>query len=174
MSPVARRVAAAVAVWLLSASAASADEIRVLMSRAFTVAYLELVRAFESTSAHTVTTAFGASMGHAADSVPNRLRRGTSVDVIIVAAATLDELIAQGKVTAGSRVDLVRSGIGLAVRAGAPEPDISTVDALRRTLLDAKSIAFSNSASGVYVSTELFQRLGIADRVRAKSGRFER
>jgi molybdate transport system substrate-binding protein len=174
MSPIARRVVPLVAVLLFSASTACADEIRVLTSRAFTVAYLELIRAFESTSTHTVTTAFGASMGNAPDSIPNRLRRGTSVDVMILAGSALDELIEQGKIMAGSRVDLVRSSIGIAVRAGAPKPDISTVDALTRALLAAKSIAYSSSASGVYVSTELFQRLGIADRVHAKSRRIDR
>jgi molybdate transport system substrate-binding protein len=171
---IARHAAVIAAVLLLSANTASADEIKVLMSRAFTVAYLELIRAFESTTTHTVTTAFGASMGDAPDSIPNRLRRGTSVDVIILAGSTLDALIAQGKVLPGSRVDLVRSSIGVAVRAGAPKPDISTVDALTRTLLAANSIAYSSSASGVYVSTELFQRLGIADRVQAKSRRIDR
>ena len=80
-------------------------------------------------------------------------------------------MIRAGRVVAGSRVDLVRSRIGMAVRAGAPKPDISTVAALTRTLLQAKSVAFSDSASGVYVSTELLPRLGIADRVLPKSAR---
>jgi molybdate transport system substrate-binding protein len=120
-----------------------------------------------------VTTAFGASMGSAPDSIPSRLQRGEPVDVVIMADTALDDLIQQGKVVAGSRVDLVRSSIGVAVRAGAPRPDISSVDALRRTLLNAKSIAYSASASGVYVSTELFQRLGIAGQVKDKSQRIE-
>jgi molybdate transport system substrate-binding protein len=76
-------------------------------------------------------------------------------------------------VAAGSRVDLVRSSIGIAVRAGAPRPDVSSVEALTRTLLGATSIAYSSSASGVYLSTELFQRLGIADQIKAKSRRIE-
>jgi molybdate transport system substrate-binding protein len=93
------------------------------------------------------------------------------VDVVILAAGALDELIKQGKVVPGSRVDLARSSIGMAVRAGAPKPDISTVDALKRTLLEAKSIAYSASASGVYLSQELFQRLGIADQIQGKCKR---
>ena len=81
----------------------------------------------------------------------------------------LDNLIKQAKVVAASRVDLARSGVGVAVRAGTPKPDISSADALKRTLLRAKSIAYSDSASGVYVSTVLYQRLGIADEVKGKS-----
>jgi ketosteroid isomerase-like protein len=96
------------------------------------------------------------------------------VDVVIVADAALDDLIREGTVVAGSRVDLARSGIGMAVRAGAPRPDISSVDALKRTLLDAKSIAYSASVSGVYLSTELFQRLGIAGQIMGKSRRIDR
>jgi molybdate transport system substrate-binding protein len=102
-----------------------------------------------------------------------RLERGERADVVILAATALDDLIKQGKVVAGSRVDLVRSSIGIAVRAGAPKPDISSVDALRRTLLAAKSIAYSASASGVYISNELFPRLGIADQVMKKSKRVD-
>src|SRR5207253_5194986 len=97
-------------------------------------------------------SAFGASMGDSPDSIPSRLRRGEPVDVVILAAPALDALITQGKVVAGSRVDLVRSSIGMAVKAGAPKPDISSVDALRRTLLQASSIAYSDSASGVYLT----------------------
>src|SRR5207245_9799521 len=92
---------------------------------------------------------------------------------VILAGQELDDLSALGQVAAASRVDLVRSSIGMAVRSCAPKPDISSVDALKRTLLDAKSIAYSSSASGVYLSTELFQRLGIADQLRAKSNRID-
>ena len=148
-------------------------EVRVMTSGAFTAAFLELVPQFEHATQNTVVTAFGASTGGAPDSIPSRLERGESVDVVILAAPQLDDLIAQGKVVRGSRVDLVRSAIGLAVRAGAPKPDISSVDALTRTLLQATSIAYSASASGVYFSTELVQRLGIADRVLPKSRRIE-
>jgi molybdate transport system substrate-binding protein len=112
-------------------------------------------------------------MGNAPDSIPMRLERGEPADVVILASTALEELIKQGKVVPGSRVDLVRSSIGMAVRAGVPRPDISTVDALVRTLLQAKSIAYSASASGIYLSTELFPRLGIADQIMAKSKRIE-
>ena len=112
-------------------------------------------------------------MGNAADSIPVRLQRGEPADVVILAGAALDDLIAQGKVLAGSRVDLARSSIGMVVRAGARKPDISSVEALKRTLLEAQSIAYSASASGSYLSTELFPRLGIAEQIKAKSQRIE-
>lgn len=168
-----RTVALLVASLLLAASATSAQEVRVMTSGGFTAAYLEVVPEFERSTKHKVLTAFGASMGGAPDSIPSRLERREPVDVVILASGALDDLIKQGKVVPGSRVDLVRSVIGMAVRSGAPKPDISTVDALKRTLLEAKSIAYSASASGVYLSTELFQRLGIADQVKHKATRIE-
>src|SRR5436305_205603 len=88
-----------------------------------------------------------------------------ALDGWCVAAMPLDDLIKQRIVASDDRVDLARSTIGMAVRAGAAKPDIGTVDALRRTLLQAQSIAVSSSASGVYLSTDLFPRLGIADQI---------
>jgi len=93
--------------------------------------------------------------------------------VVILARPALDDLIAQGTIAPGTAVDLVRSLIGMVVRAGAPKPDIGSVEALTRTLLEARSIAYSASASGVYLSTELFPRLGVADQIRAKTRRIE-
>jgi len=155
------------------ASLASAGDIRVMVSGGFTAAYREIVPEFERATHNTVATAYGASMGGAPDSIPNRLLRDEPADVVILAAPALDLLVSQGKVVAGSRVDLARSKIGMAVRAGAPKPDISSVDALTRALLNAKSIAYSASGSGIYLSTELFQRLGIAQQVLQKSKRIE-
>jgi len=157
--------------FLILAGVAAAADVRVMTSGGFTAAYNELTPRYELATQDKVLTAYGASMGNAPDSIPSRLERGEPADIVILAAPALEELIKQGKVVPGSRVDLVRSTIGMAVRAGAPKPDISTVDALKRTLLDAKSIAYSASASGTYLSTELFQRLGIADQVLPKSKR---
>ena len=148
-------------------------EVKVMMSGGFTAAYRELVPEFERDSGYRLSTAYGASMGNAPDSIPNRLRRGESADVLILASPALDQLVTQGKVVPGSRVDLAESIIGMAVRKGAAKPDIHSVDALRNALLNAKSIAFSGSASGVYLSTELFQRLGIANQIRAKCKKIE-
>jgi molybdate transport system substrate-binding protein len=144
------------------------DELRIMTSGAFTAAYLELVPRLELLSKKKLVTA-ATSIGTGENSIPNRLRRGEPVDVVIVADAVLTGFIKEGLIMAESYTPLARSAIGMAVRAGAPKPDISTVDALKRTLLRAKSIAYSASVSGDYVSTELFQRLGIADQVLSKS-----
>jgi len=147
-------------------------DIIVMTSGAFTAAYLELVPQLELVTKCKIVTA-ATSMGTGANSIPNRLQRGEPVDVVIMADAALAELIKDGKVVAESRVPLARSAIGMAVRAGSPKPDISSVDALKRALLQAKSIAYSASVSGLYLSTELFQRLGIADQIMPKSRRIE-
>jgi molybdate transport system substrate-binding protein len=167
------RIATLVALALFLATPARADEIKVMTSGAFTEAYQQLVQQFQKTTRHTVVTTFGASMGGAQDSIPVRLDRGEPADVIIVIENALQPLIKSGHVVSASRVQLARSMIGIAVRQGAPKPDISSVAALKQTLLHARSIAYSASASGTYVSTELFTRLGIADQVKDKAKRIE-
>jgi len=158
---------------LFLVQAAFCGEIKVMTSGAFTAAYLELVPKFEGATKNKVVTA-ATSMGVGADSIPSRLEHGEPVDVVIVADAALEQLIKDGRIVAGSRVALARSSIGMAVRAGAPKPDISSVEALKRTLLNAKSIAYSASVSGDYLINDLFPRLGIADKVASKSHRIER
>jgi len=112
-------------------------------------------------------------MGTTYNAIPVRLARGEPADVLIMVGYALGDLIKQGKVEADSRVDLARSPIGMVVRAGAPKPDISTAEAFKRTLLAAKSIAFSDSASGVYVGTEMMEKLGILDQMKPKSHKIE-
>jgi molybdate transport system substrate-binding protein len=148
------------------------DDIRVMTSGAFTAAYLELIPRLELLIKKKVVTA-ATSIGTGENSIPNRLRRHEAVDVVIVADGVLLGFIKDGLIVAGSYTPVARSAIGVAVRAGAPKPDISTVEGLKRTLLQAQSIAYSASVSGDYVSTELFQRLGIADQVLSKSRRIE-
>ena len=172
-SLVSRRAALLIASLLLLVRTASADDIRVMTSGAFTAAYLELVPQLEGVIKGKVVTA-ATSMGTGSDSIPSRLERGEAVDVVIVADDALEQLIKDGRVLANSKVALARSSIGMAVRAGSPKPDISSLDALKRTLLQAKSIAYSASVSGTYLTTELFQRLGIADQVLGKSRRIDR
>lgn len=155
------------------AANASAAEIKVVTSGAFTAAYLQLAPEFERTTHNKLDTGFGPSLGTTKNAIPMRLARGESIDLVIMASPGLDVLIKQGKILPNSRVDLVQSKIALAVKAGAPHPDISTIDALKRTLLAAKSIAYSDSASGVYLSTVLFPKLGIADQIKAKSKKIE-
>jgi molybdate transport system substrate-binding protein len=158
---------------LLLSATLRADEIRVMTSGAFAAPYLALVSAFEGSTRHRLLTQT-TSMGVGEDSIPSRLRRGEPVDVVISTAAGVDELIKEGRIVPDSRTELARSAIGMAVRAGARKPDIGSVEALKRTLLQAKSIAYSAQVSGVYLSTELFPRLGIADELRPKSQRIER
>jgi molybdate transport system substrate-binding protein len=152
---------------------ANKDEIKVVTSGAFTAAYLELLPEYERASHDKLVTEFGPSMGTTHNAIPVRLGRGEAIDVVIMAAPALDDLTKQGKIRADSRVDLVQSKIGMAVKAGAPKPDISTLDALKLTLLAAKSIAYSDSASGVYLSTELFPKLGIGDQIKSKCRKIE-
>jgi molybdate transport system substrate-binding protein len=151
------------------ASAAVAAEIKVMSSAGFKAAYLELAADFERTTGHTIVNAWGPSMGDTPQAVPNRIARGEPVDVVIVAGEALERLIKDGKVVAASRSDLARSLIGGAVRTGAPKPDIGSVAAFVRALSDAKSIAYSDSASGVYISTALYKQLGVSDAIKAKS-----
>jgi molybdate transport system substrate-binding protein len=172
MSLASRTVELGVAGILLFAGTTYGEEIRVMTSGAFAAAYLELIPQFERATKNKIVTA-ATSIGTGPDSIPSRLQRGEPADVVILASQALDDLIAQGTVSAGSRVDLARSNIGMAVRAGARKPDISTVEALKRTLLQAKSIAYSSSASGVYLSTELFPRLGIAGEIAGRTQRIE-
>jgi len=154
---------------VLVASPAHADEIHVMVSGGFTAAYKVLAAEWEKTTGHRVATVYGASMGETATSIPNRLARGEPADVVILARSALDRLADAGKVVADSRTDLVRSRIGMAVKAGARTPDISTEARFRQVLLDARSIAYSDSDSGVYISTELFKKLGIASQVAGKT-----
>jgi molybdate transport system substrate-binding protein len=150
-----------------------AADIKVVTSGAFTAPFIELAPQYERASQNKVITLFGASMGTTPDTIPRRLERGEDIDVVIMAAPTLDELIRQGKVRSEGRVDLVRSLIAMAVRTGTPKPDISKIEGLKRALLAATSIAYSGSASGVYLSTELFPKLGIANQIKGKTRQIE-
>ncbi|MBQ0960035.1 substrate-binding domain-containing protein [Ideonella sp. 4Y11] len=143
-----------------------AAEIRVVTSGAFTEAYKQLIPIYEQATGHTVISSFGASIGNAPDSIPSRFARGEVFDLVILSEGGLEALVKAGQVQPGSRIDLARSKIGAAVRKGTPRPDISTVEALKKTLLDAKSVAYSASASGTYLSTELFPKLGVAERLK--------
>ena len=167
------RSIAALAVLLSGATAAHAQEVRVMTSGGMAAPYLDLIPAIERATEQKIITVV-TSTGLGEESIPNRLRRGEAADVVMLPDAALNELIKAGLVVSSSRVPLARSGIGMAVRAGAPKPDISSVDTLRRVLLEAKSIAYSAQVSGRYLSNELFPRLGIADQLKSKSVLVER
>jgi molybdate transport system substrate-binding protein len=151
--------------------AAAATDVRVMISAGFHGAYSELGPAFERASAHHLVTTRGPSMGDSPESIPARLARGEAADVVILDGGAADELGKRGLVRADSKIDLARSLIGMVVRAGAAKPDIGSLEALRSTLLAAKSIAYSDSGSGTYLSTTLFPRLGIAGELAGKSRR---
>ena len=153
------------------AQGASAAELRVITSGAFTEAYKKLIPIYEQASGHTIISAYGASIGNAPDSIPSRFARGEKFDLVILSEGGLEALAQQGKLVPGSRVDLARSQIGASVKKGTPKPDISTVEALKQALLNAKSVAYSASASGTYISTELFAKLGVAEQMKDKARR---
>jgi len=157
-------------VCLLLQAQARPQPVVVMTSGTFTAAHLEIAPEFERSTMTKVSTAT-TSMGVGADSIPSRLKRGDTADVVIVNADSLDDLIKEGLIVANSRVDLARSRIGMAVRAGARKPDISSLDALKRALLEAKSVALSSSVSGDYFTTNLFPRLGIAEQMAGKTRR---
>ena len=145
-------------------SSAHAAEIKVLSTMALRSVMEELLPDFERASGHKVIIAYDT-----ANIMAGRVGRGEPVDLAILTPALLDELAKAGRTVAGSNVTLARSGVGIAVRAGAPRPDIGTADALKRTLLDAKSIAYTSSGQRGAYFAGLIERLGIAAEVKAKA-----
>lgn len=151
------------------ATGAAAADVRVMISAGFFAVYQELGPAFEKSTGHKLITTRGPSVGDSPEAIPTRLSRGEETDVVIMDGVGVDLLDQKGLTRAGSRVPLAESFIGMVVRAGQPKPDIATVDALRKTLLAAKSIAYSDSSSGTYLSTIGFRKLGIADELAGKT-----
>src|SRR6185503_4182026 len=156
------RLLAAGAGLLLLAGAAHSAEIKVLSTQATEDAYKELVPQFEQATGHKVTTVFTGTLG-----ANKRLADGESYDMLIMSSGSIDEYLKSGKLAAGSRVDLAKSGVGIGVKASARKPDISSVAALKQTMLSALSIGYSTGPSGIYI-VSLFEKLGIADQVKGK------
>src|SRR5262245_32232279 len=150
------------AVSLTMSALANAAEIKVLSTQATEEPYRELVPQFEKATGHKVMTVFTGTLG-----AQKRLADGESYDMIIMSSPSIDAQIKAGKVAAGSRVDIAKSGVGVGVPKGASKPDISTTDALKKTILAAKSIGYSTGPSGVYIIS-LFEKLGLADQVKDK------
>jgi molybdate transport system substrate-binding protein len=161
-----RPLAAALAAFLSIASA-QADEIRVVTSGGLSAAFKILAPEFERKTGHKIIMEWGPSMGATYYAVPQRLARGEQIDMVIMAGYALGKMVDNGQ--ALDRTELATAYIGAVVKKGAPVPDISTVDALKKTMLAAKSIAYSDSASGVYIQNEMLKKLGIEDQVKAKS-----
>lgn len=153
----------------LAAPALKAETINVMNSGGFSAAYKALLPRYEQASGDTLHTAWGPSMGVAPEAIPVRLSRGEPADVVIMVGYALDKLIEQGVVDPASRTDLADSRIGMVVRKGAPVPDISTVDALRKAIVQADSIAYSDSASGVYIEREMLKKLDIEALVKPRA-----
>ena len=165
----ARRFARLGVLALLVPGSASAAEVHVMISAGFYQVYAELGPAFERATGHRLVTTRGPSMGDSPEAIPTRLARGETADVVILDGGSADELAKRGFVRAGSKIDLALSQIGMVVRVGMAKPDIGSVETFLRALRAATSIGYSNSGSGTYLSTTLFQKLGIADQVSGKS-----
>jgi molybdate transport system substrate-binding protein len=167
--PLVRRLSVIGVAALLAMRAAAAADVQVMISSGFYGVYSELGPAFERASGHHLVTTRGPSMGDSPEAIPARLARGEVADVVILDGGAADELGKRGLVRADSKTELARSLIGMVVREGATRPDIGSVEAFRNTLLAAKSIAYSDSGSGTYLSTKLFARLGVAEAIAGKS-----
>ena len=160
-SSIQQAAAAAFAVLALAAGAARADDLRVVSSGGFAQAYKDLSGPYERASGDRLVSEWGPSMGTTKNAIPARLARGEPVDVVIMVGDALDKLMAEGRLEPGSKVVLANSPIACAVRHGAPQPDIHTVDGLRTAFLNAHHVAYSDSASGEYIKRSLMDRLGI-------------
>ena len=156
-----RFLLAAAGALLISGMAGAAD-IKVLSTQATEEAYKELVPQFEKASGHKVTTLFTGTLD-----ANKRLAAGETYDLLIMSSGSIEEHIKAGKVAAGSRADLAKSGVGVAVKAGASKPDIGSVEAFKKAVLAAKSIGYSTGPSGIYIIS-LFEKLGIAEAVKPK------
>ena len=150
---------------LTMSNEAGATDLHVMITGALTGAMRDLQPRYEQASGNKLVISWGPSSGTTKDAIPMRLQNGEKPDVLIMVAPSFENLVQDGKFIAASRVDIARSLVGVGVREGAPFPDVSSVDALRSALLAAKSIGYSEGASGVYVSTQLLAKLGVANQV---------
>src|SRR5688572_3262048 len=144
-------------------------ELRVIISGGFSGPYEQLVPQFERATGINVATGSGSSQGKGPQTIAAQLANGVPADVVILSREGLTELIAARRIAAGTDVDLARTPIGVAVRAGAPKPDVGTVEALKQVLLKARSVAVPSSTSGIFLMEEIFPRLGIADKIDVKA-----
>jgi molybdate transport system substrate-binding protein len=140
-----------------------AAEIKILAAGAVKEMFLDLTSQFVGNSGDRITATWTGSA-----EIRNRIAAGEAFDLVIASSPDVDAFIEDGRVAPGTRVDIASSGVGVAVRAGAPKLDISSGDSLRKALISAKAVAYSTGASGTYV-LRLFERLGIAEEMKAKS-----
>lgn len=147
----------------------SALQLKVLISGGFSGAYEQLLPEFESTSGIKVVTGSGASQGAGPQTIAAQLARGVPADVVILSREGLTELIVANRIRAGTDVDLARVPLGVAVRTGTPRPDVSSVAAFKEALLKAATVAVPASTSGIWLMTDLFPRLGFADKIKVQA-----
>jgi molybdate transport system substrate-binding protein len=150
---------------MMSSPTVARAQLDVLMSGGFSGAYERLLPEFEKTSGVKVTTGSGASQGSGPQTIAAQLARGVPADVVILSREGLTELIAANKIAAGTDANLAQVPLGIAVRAKAPKPDVSTVEAFKQVMMKAKKIALPGSTSGIWLKNDLFLRLGIADKI---------
>jgi len=154
-------------------TAAPSGEVRVMSAGATAPAYLQIIPRFESAAkVKAVTLATATGLG--AQAIVARVRAGEPVDVVLIASNVMDDLVKDGLIRTDSRIDIARSSIGMAVRAGARKPDITTIDGLKQAILNARSIAVSSQISGLYLTNELFPKLGVAARAAPKTTKVEK
>jgi molybdate transport system substrate-binding protein len=160
----------AIAILMLAAFSGSAfAQLKVMTSGGFAAPLHAALPEFEKSTGISVAVILGKSQGSDPATIGAQLRRGVAADVVILSREGLNDLISARQVVANSDVDLAKTPIGMAVRSGAPKPDISTVEAFKTTLLRARSITYPSSTTGIYMATRLFPQLGIADAVAGKS-----
>lgn len=155
----------------LSFAASSGDameKLTVMISGGFSPAYHEVLPEFERSAAVTVTTLSGASQGTGPKTIKSQLEQGADVDVVIMSNEGLKELMAAGRIATGSEAELATVLLGAAVRAGAPKPDIASIDTFKQALLKARLVVMPGSTGGIFVKNEVLTKLGIADRVPLK------
>src|SRR5262249_15728603 len=157
-------VLATLSIWPVAASA----QLKVIISGGFAGAYERLLPEFERTSGIKVTTGSGSAQGTGPQTIGAQAAHGVGGDLGILCREGLNELIAANRIAVGTDIDLARTRLGVAVRAGTPTPDVSTVEAVRQVLLKAKTITLDESTSGIWLATDLFPRLGIAEKINVK------
>ena len=157
------------AVLAMTAGPLMAAELVIMNSGGLAAAFNALKPRYEAMTGDRLTAVYGSSLGATPSAIPERLKHGDPADVLIMVRAALDGLAAKGEVIKATEIDLARSPITMAVRKGAPVPDISTVEKFKAVLLAARSVAYSDSASGIYIENQMFKDLGIEDQMRGKS-----
>jgi molybdate transport system substrate-binding protein len=163
-------IAAAMAFFVLVIVPDSAlAQVKVMTSGGFAAPLREMLPEFEKSSGLSVEVILGKSQGGGPDTISAQLSRGVAADIVILSREGLNDLISENRIAAHSDIDVAKTPLGMAVRAGAPKPDISTVEAFKNALLHAKSITYPSSTTGIYMATKLFPKLGIADAVLPKS-----